>query len=230
MSTPGQAAHDGSHPAVRVTVPDDVRQGVYANLALVSHSGHEFSVDLCQVQHGADGDEVRADVVTSAARHWLADVSDGEVGTSGLPFSVVSLAMCARSAGDGVVSTRLRSRAGRWLTLHAEVVEAGSPVRVSLVVEPTRPHELAEVIARAYGLSEREREVARMAVSGHSNQAIAEALWLSPWTVQDHLKNVFGKLGVRNRAEMTARMFFDQYVPRLGSGAPLGGAGWFVEA
>ena len=28
MSTPGHAEHDGTHPAVRVTVPDDVRQGV----------------------------------------------------------------------------------------------------------------------------------------------------------------------------------------------------------
>jgi hypothetical protein len=64
MSTPGHLEHDGSHPAVRVTVPEDVRQGVYANLALISHSGHEFSVDLCQVQHGGDGDEVRADVVS----------------------------------------------------------------------------------------------------------------------------------------------------------------------
>jgi hypothetical protein len=64
MSTPGHAEHDAMHPSVRVTVPDEVRQGVYANLALVSHSGHEFSLDLCQVQHGADGDEVRADVVS----------------------------------------------------------------------------------------------------------------------------------------------------------------------
>lgn len=64
MSTPGPGEHDGSHPAVRVTVPDHVRQGVYANLALVSHSGHEFSVDLCQVQHSVEADEVRADVVS----------------------------------------------------------------------------------------------------------------------------------------------------------------------
>lgn len=64
MSTPGHGEQDESHPTVRVTVPDDVRHGVYANLALVSHSGHEFSLDLCQVQHGAEGDEVRADVVS----------------------------------------------------------------------------------------------------------------------------------------------------------------------
>ena len=61
MASPQQ---DESAPGVRVTVPDHARQGVYANLAVVSHSAHEFSVDLCQVQHGADGDEVRADVVS----------------------------------------------------------------------------------------------------------------------------------------------------------------------
>ena len=64
MATPQQAQNDGAVPAVRIAVPDDARQGVYANFALVSHSGHEFSVDLCQVQHAADGDEVRADVVS----------------------------------------------------------------------------------------------------------------------------------------------------------------------
>jgi hypothetical protein len=64
MATPQPAQPDGATPAVRVNVRDDVRQGVYANLALVSHSGHEFSVDLCQVQHGSGTDEVRADVVS----------------------------------------------------------------------------------------------------------------------------------------------------------------------
>jgi hypothetical protein len=64
MATPQPAQPDGATPAVRVNVRDDVRQGVYANLALVSHSGHEFSVDFCQVQHGTDTHEVRADVVS----------------------------------------------------------------------------------------------------------------------------------------------------------------------
>ena len=64
MATPDHVEHPGTAPAVRVIVPDDARHGVYANLAFVSHSGHEFSLDLCQVQHAADGDEVRADVVS----------------------------------------------------------------------------------------------------------------------------------------------------------------------
>jgi len=34
---------------VHVRVRDDVREGIYANLALVSHSAHEFTIDFCQV-------------------------------------------------------------------------------------------------------------------------------------------------------------------------------------
>jgi DNA-binding CsgD family transcriptional regulator len=96
------------------------------------------------------------------------------------------------------------------------------------VVEPTRPHELAEVIGEAYALTVREREVARLAVAGLPNREIAATLWLSIYTVQDHLKAVFAKLGVRNRAELASRMFFDQYLPRQLDGTPLGGDGWYV--
>jgi len=48
---------------VRVSVRDEVRQGSYANLALVSHSAHEFTIDFCQVQSGESSAPVQADVV-----------------------------------------------------------------------------------------------------------------------------------------------------------------------
>ena len=35
---------------VLVRVTDDRREGTYANLALVSHSAHEFTIDFCQAQ------------------------------------------------------------------------------------------------------------------------------------------------------------------------------------
>jgi Protein of unknown function (DUF3467) len=47
---------------VRVRVSDDVHRGSYANLALVSHSAHEFTIDFCQVQ-SSEGPGVEADVV-----------------------------------------------------------------------------------------------------------------------------------------------------------------------
>jgi DNA-binding CsgD family transcriptional regulator len=49
-------------------------------------------------------------------------------------------------------------------------------------------------------LSLREGEVLALLARGHSNQEIADALVLSVRTVQRHVQNVYGRLGVHNRA------------------------------
>jgi|GEM_PF-5938009 len=50
-------------------------------------------------------------------------------------------------------------------------------------------------------LSPREREVLRLIERGHSNQAIADELFISLSTVKKHLNNLFGKLMVGRRTE-----------------------------
>lgn len=54
------------------------------------------------------------------------------------------------------------------------------------------------------GLTRRQREVLDRIVAGQANREIAEALYLSVRTVEDHVSNVLTKLGVASRAEAAA--------------------------
>lgn len=55
-------------------------------------------------------------------------------------------------------------------------------------------------------LTERERAIARLIAAGASNPEIAQRLFLSRKTVERHVSNVLRKVGVRNRAELAARV------------------------
>lgn len=54
-------------------------------------------------------------------------------------------------------------------------------------------------------LSERELEVLRVLATGLSNKEIAETLFIAVGTVKQHLKSIYGKLGVHSRTEAAHR-------------------------
>lgn len=54
----------------------------------------------------------------------------------------------------------------------------------------------------ARGLTEREREVARLVAAGASNAEVADSLFVSVKTVERHVSNLFAKFDVRNRTEL----------------------------
>jgi DNA-binding NarL/FixJ family response regulator len=64
---------------------------------------------------------------------------------------------------------------------------------------------------------------------GYSTSQIGKQLHLSPYTVQDHLKVVFDKTGVRSRRELAADLFFKHYLPRIERGSELTADGWFKD-
>jgi DNA-binding CsgD family transcriptional regulator len=48
----------------------------------------------------------------------------------------------------------------------------------------------------------------QLLAKGHTNAEISRLLRLSSHTVGDHVKNVFAKLAVHSRAELTSRLYF----------------------
>jgi DNA-binding CsgD family transcriptional regulator len=57
----------------------------------------------------------------------------------------------------------------------------------------------------AHNLTARERRVLSLVADGGTNREIAEELKLSPKTVNRHVENIFGKLGVSSRAAAVAK-------------------------
>jgi DNA-binding NarL/FixJ family response regulator len=56
------------------------------------------------------------------------------------------------------------------------------------------------------GLTPREREILGLIAEGRSNQGICRALWLSPKTVETHIRSAFAKLGIREAPDDNRRV------------------------
>lgn len=171
------------------------------------------------------------DAVTPAARRWLDElVAVDESDRLGLVSAVASQARRAgRAEIDDPARARTRARSGRWLVLHGSLVDGDPQGRVSVILEPARAPEIAPLIAMAYGLTQRERDVARLVIQGLPTSDIAKQLFLSAHTVQDHLKSIFAKIGVRTRRELVTQVFAEHYASRLEQGTRVGADGWFVH-
>jgi len=172
--------------------------------------------------------------MTPPARLWLDELFDSTRESAAVPLVLASVAHKARLAAAGrtdeVASVRMPRRSGGWLRLDASMFDELDAGRVAIIVGPSREPEVAALIAEAYRLSKRELEVTGLVLRGRSTDEIAEQMHVSAYTVQDHLKSIFEKVGVRSRRELVAQLFFQQSAPRLSAAAPLRSDGWFSDA
>jgi DNA-binding CsgD family transcriptional regulator len=82
-------------------------------------------------------------------------------------------------------------------------------------------------VAEAYGLTGRERDITLLCLRGLSTAEMSRALHLSPYTLQDHLKGIFAKVGVRARRALVARIFLDCYWEPVATGTTPAARGGF---
>jgi DNA-binding CsgD family transcriptional regulator len=174
--------------------------------------------------------------LTPPAQRWLEELAEIDARTDALPAAVYAVAARARAAGHrepSAVQTRARActRSGRWLVLHATKLNGTPDGTIAVIVEPARATEIAPLVVDAYGLSERERQVTQLVLQGLATSEIARTLFISPYTVQQHLKTIFDKIGVHSRRDLLARVFSDHYRPNLlrEDTPALSPTGWFAE-
>ncbi len=110
---------------------------------------------------------------------------------------------------------RVRARSGRWLTLQASRTEPTHtrPAESMVIIAPAGPKEVLHLSASGYGLSSREQEVVDLAVRGASTKEISQALYITEYTVKDHFKSIFGKVGVRGRRALVKQLYLDTIFP-----------------
>lgn len=134
---------------------------------------------------------------TPSAASLLDELVDADA-----PVAAVVASLHARG---GPTRLSVRSARGRYLTLHASLMEDHNE-RIALVIEPTRATDVIPVVLLAHGLTPREAEIAQLVVKGYSTSQIVNTLRISRHTVQDHLKLVFDKIGVRSRRELVGQL------------------------
>ena len=169
----------------------------------------------------------RIESMTPDSRDLLARLPEGR--TAPIADVLHALALAARrgiavpvpgtaagvEARDGVAEVMMPRGDGSWLRLHAAPL-VGAGDRVAVTLQPAGRSEIGLLLLGAYGLTPRETEVALAAIRNQTNPQIAAELHLSAWTVQDHLKSVFGKTGVHSRRELSTRFFRPPIQPEAG--------------
>ena len=178
------------------------------------------------------GPQDDVELITPPARELLAslrpdgpDYADDAIATPVL--ALASFVRGAPEAGQGGSNVVTVPGSDGWITLHASLPGSPGDGRIAVVLERAGGARSATVRLEAFGATAREREVATLLARGLSRAELAEALVLSPHTVEDHVKSLYEKLGVASRQELVARVFLDEYLPEVTLKTPLTSRGRF---
>jgi two-component system, NarL family, response regulator NreC len=199
--------------SIRILIVDDhavVRTGLRRVL--------DAEADLETVAEAPDADRAVFEAIEHQPDVVLLDVTmPGKSGIEGLPALLqavpsVKVLMLSMQADPRYVREAFEAGASGYVLKEAADSDVVGAVRAVAAgeryVHPTLGARMIEADAeerrRAESdpLSDREREVLRLLALGHTNQEIAELLFISVRTAETHRAHIVQKLGVANRAEL----------------------------
>jgi DNA-binding CsgD family transcriptional regulator len=129
-----------------------------------------------------------------------------------IPAAAYNVAAQLLALEDGIdanpPTARVHVAGGLWMTARAARLDGPGPAReqdIAVTLEESSAAERVDLFCRAFGLTSRERELIEQLVEGRDTREVAQHMFLSQNTVQDHLKSIFDKTATRSRRALLAR-------------------------
>lgn len=158
------------------------------------------------------GEDLQPCGTTEAARVWFEALNPARIpfphGIPGLVWNVVGRLIAIERGDDVGRAARVRARTGtgRWALVEASRLDGGA-AGFAVTMRAAGIEDVLGLVSRASGLTPRERELVALLLEGLDTRELGQRLFISRHTVQDHLKSVFLKLGVRSRRELVSSVF-----------------------
>ena len=217
MSMPAVASVSGLAPApVRLVLVDDHEMVLQGLTAMLAH----FAAEVQIVATANGPEEALAAVAASGPDIVLCDVRIGKASGIDLCQSITSAHPGVRVVlltvydDEHYLFQALRVGASGYILKRVDAGELVAHLRRAMAGETVIDAALAGRVALSaarinagevwpgahLGLTQRESEVLALLVAGHSNKAVAAKLVISEDTVKTHIRGLYRKLGVTDRA------------------------------
>jgi DNA-binding CsgD family transcriptional regulator len=157
-------------------------------------------------------DHLRPSGFTPAARAWCEALNPNRVAfADGIPSAMWNVVGRLLGAEHGVrphlsPRVRMRARDGSWGVVEAARLQ-GEGTGIAVTMRQATSTEVLGLVSRAHALSPRERQVLALLLAGSRRHETAERLSISRHTVEDHVKSILVKVGVRSRRELVTGVF-----------------------